>query len=290
MRRHENLLVVVDQFEELFRFPQSAKPRPSGRRRRRLRQPAARSRAQPRQPIYVVLTMRSDFLGDCAQFRDLPEAINDGQYLIPRLTRDQRRDTIEGPVAVGGAEIAPRLMQRLLNDVGDDPDPLPILQHALMRTWDAWKAATRGRTPDRPRRLPACRRDVAGVVPACRPGLRRTRRDPGCAGGGADAVPLPVRAQRGLPETCCPTWFYELCEVAATDARAMTRVIDAFRPTAALSSTVPAWPVPLEPDSVINIFHETLIRHSHPLRDWVQRETRSATLNHFVRQTALMWP
>ena len=82
--------------------------------------------------------MRSDFLGDCSQFRDLPEAINDGQYLIPRMTRDQRREAITGPIAVGGGEMSARLVNRLLNDVGDNPDQLPILQHALMRTWDFW--------------------------------------------------------------------------------------------------------------------------------------------------------
>src|SRR6266700_2433230 len=65
-------------------------------------------------PIYIVITMRSDFLGDCAQFRDLPEAINDGQYLIPRMTRDQRREAITGPVAVGGGEISRPLVNRLL--------------------------------------------------------------------------------------------------------------------------------------------------------------------------------
>jgi hypothetical protein len=35
-------------------------------------------------PIFVVLTMRSDFLGDCTQFPGLAEAINAGQYLVPR--------------------------------------------------------------------------------------------------------------------------------------------------------------------------------------------------------------
>ena len=49
-----------------------------------------------RYPIYVVLTMRSDFLGDCAQFPWLPEAINEGQYLVPRMTRDERRAAIAG--------------------------------------------------------------------------------------------------------------------------------------------------------------------------------------------------
>jgi hypothetical protein len=140
----ENLLVVVDQFEELFRFKALAQ----GTHRAddcaafvKLLLEASRA---PDSPIYVVLTMRSDFLGDCAQFRDLPEAINTGQFLIPRMTRDQRRQAIEGPVAVGGATMTPRLIQRLLNDVGDNPDQLPILQHALMRTWNNWQHDHRG--------------------------------------------------------------------------------------------------------------------------------------------------
>ena len=89
--------------------------------------------------------MRSDFLGDCAIFWELPEAINEGQYLIPRLTREQRRQAITGPIAVCGGQITPRLVNRLLNDMGDNPDQLPILQHALMRTWSKWKEENQGR-------------------------------------------------------------------------------------------------------------------------------------------------
>src|SRR6185295_249471 len=90
-------------------------------------------------PIYVVLTMRSDFLGDCAHFRDLAEAISNSQDLIPRLTRDELQAVITGPIGVRGGRIAPSLVQHLLNDVGDDMDQLPILQHALMRAWDHWE-------------------------------------------------------------------------------------------------------------------------------------------------------
>ena len=53
-------------------------------------------------PIYVVLTMRSDFIGDCMDFPGLPEAVNDGLYLVGRMTRDALRSAITGPVAVGG--------------------------------------------------------------------------------------------------------------------------------------------------------------------------------------------
>ena len=84
-------------------------------------------------PVYVVLTMRSEFLGDCTRFPGLPEALNESQYLIPRLTRDQRRDAIVKPLALVGTAMAPALVQRLLYELGDDPHQLPVLQHALHR-------------------------------------------------------------------------------------------------------------------------------------------------------------
>jgi hypothetical protein len=136
---YENLLIVVDQFEELFRFKQNSPRKDSADEAAAFVKLLLEATQQQELPIYVVLTMRSDFLGDCAQFRDLPEAMNDSQYLIPRLTRDQLQAAITGPVGVGNAQITPRLVNRLLNDVGDNPDQLPILQHALMRAWNYHK-------------------------------------------------------------------------------------------------------------------------------------------------------
>src|ERR1035438_9788523 len=55
------------------------------------------------------------------------------------MTRDERRSAIAGPAAVAGGEISPLLLTRLVNDVGDNPDQLSILQHALNRTWAEWQ-------------------------------------------------------------------------------------------------------------------------------------------------------
>ena len=138
LRERDNVLVLIDQFEEIFRFKSSR--RLAGHDEAvafvKLLLEAARHHEVP---CYVALTMRSDFIGNCMEFADLPEAINAGLYLVPRMTRDELRSAIAGPVAVGGAVIAPRLVSRLLNDVGDDPDQLPILQHSLLRTWDSWE-------------------------------------------------------------------------------------------------------------------------------------------------------
>src|SRR5271167_181480 len=134
----DNILILVDQFEELFRFRRSGRGGDSRNEAVAFFKLLVEAAKQDDLPIYVVVTMRSDFLGDCMEFQGLPEAVNEGLYLIPRMTRDELRSAITGPVAVAGGDIAQRLVLRLLNDLGDDQDQLPVLQHALMRAWDRW--------------------------------------------------------------------------------------------------------------------------------------------------------
>ena len=103
-----SLLLLVDQFEEIFRFSQ---PGTGAGEREEAADFVSLMLALSEQrelQAYVVMTMRSDFLGDCDAFRGLPEALNRSQYLVPRLTRRQRREAIEGPVRLYRGEIAPR--------------------------------------------------------------------------------------------------------------------------------------------------------------------------------------
>jgi hypothetical protein len=55
-------------------------------------------------PFFVVLTMRSDFIGDCTQFHGLPETLNKSQYLVPRLNRMEMKMAIEGPAKLYGGK------------------------------------------------------------------------------------------------------------------------------------------------------------------------------------------
>jgi tetratricopeptide (TPR) repeat protein len=235
-------------------------------------------------PVYIVITMRSDFLGDCSQFRDLPEAINDGQYLIPRMTRDQRREAITGPVAVGGGEIAGRLVNRLLNDVGDDPDHLPILQHALMRTWDLW-------THDRRNGEPIDLRHYEGVGTMTEALSRH-----------ADEAyaELPNDRSRGLAEKMFrsltekgpdnreirrPTRVGEIAAIAGASTAEIISVIEPFRHQGR-SFLMPPAGVSLDENSLIDISHESLIRGWSRLRKWVDDEARSANIYRRIAETA----
>ncbi len=143
----KSVLLVVDQFEELFRYAtSSARDRVAGALWRdeatnfvQLLLEATRSRSSS---VYLLITMRSDFIGDCSQFHGLPEAVSAAQFLVPSLTRDQREDVIRKPVEKAGASIDSTLVEVLLNDAGSEMDQLPVLQHCLARLWDRAKAAS----------------------------------------------------------------------------------------------------------------------------------------------------
>ena len=79
--------------------------------------------------------MRSDFIGDCTEYYRLPEALNESQYLVPRLTRSQLRLVIEGPAKLSQLKVDSALTSKLLNEIGKFQDGLPVLQHALLRMW-----------------------------------------------------------------------------------------------------------------------------------------------------------
>lgn len=135
---NSKLLIVCDQFEEFFRF---FKENQTAEARNFVSLLLASSKAYPlsttqqSNSIYVVITMRSDFIGDCARFDGLAEAINQGLYLTPRLNEQELRIAIEKPASMFNAEIDSALVMQLLDDAENNQDQLPLLQYVLMRLW-----------------------------------------------------------------------------------------------------------------------------------------------------------
>src|SRR6185436_16532047 len=127
------LLVLVDQFEEIFRYAQAGGPEAD--ESEAFVHLLLASRAVPEAGVYVALTMRTDFLGHCVRFLELPEAINRAQYLTPRLTRAELERAITGPALVFGGDVAPELVTALINSLDQHFDQLPLLQHALAQMW-----------------------------------------------------------------------------------------------------------------------------------------------------------
>jgi|GEM_PF-1936158 len=281
----QKLLVVVDQFEELFRYQALASPGAAG--------PADDSTAfvnllleavaQRDGPLYLVLTMRSDFLGECAQFFGLPEAINRSQYLVPRMTRDERRLAISGPLAVCGAEIAPVLLTRLVNDVGDNPDQLSILQHALNRTWAHWQGEGAEGT------LTLRHYEAVGTMShalnqhadEAHAALASPRLQQVCAAL-FKAITDKTSDPRG---TRRPTRMDALVAITGATAAELAAVVEVLHDPSR-SFLMPPAGVALAPDTPIDISHESLMRVWDRLRAWGDEEARSAQTYRRLAETA----
>ena len=282
-----NLLLLVDQFEELFRFREKVDPDEADAFASLLLATAA----QRQLPISVVITMRSDFLGDCALFQGLPEAINESQYLTPRLTREQCAEAICGPARVFGGEVNKALFNRLLNDFGPDPDQLPLLQHALMRMWQLH-----------------CNAEIAS---SAADHMELTLDDYELIGGLQYALSnhadetlaaLSTEQQRiaqvlfrrltergvGHRDTRSPTHLEEVAAIANVAMRDVEPVVNAFR-RSDRSFLTPREGDRLEADSLLDIGHESLIRQWKTLSEWVDDEAESANVYSHLRDTSRLW-
>lgn len=267
----DNVLVMVDQFEELFRFKQSSSD--SSNEAVAFVKLLLTAAQQEHLPLYVILTMRSDFIGNCIEFQGLPEAINASQYLVPRLRREELQAAIVGPVAVGGGKIAPRLVIRLLNEVGDDLDQLPVLQHALMRSWDYWQRHGDGNEP-----LDLPHYEAIGTL---KEALSRhaeeayqelTEREPIIAADLFKA--LTAQSDSGFG-TRRPASLQTICAITGAEPDAVRRVVDCFR-ASGRSFLMPPIDVPLGADTIVDISHESLMRGWERLVQWADQEARSA--------------
>jgi hypothetical protein len=270
----ENVLLVVDQFEELFRFERERRHQDGGAEASLFVESLLEAADAYAARIFVVITMRSDYLAQCAQFGGLPEALNRGQYLIPHLTREQRREAIEKPPLFAGARIKPALAQQLLNDMGEDPGQLPVLQHALMRTFGCMRESGEreldfedyARAGGLAHALDRHADTIVAQLPAGPRGwVEKLFRTLTTVEGGR-AVRRPARLDR----------IYDVLDVDTDAAMAdIRKVIEAFAERAS-SLLVSSTGLVLRADSVIDISHESLIRNWRQLHRWLQEETRSA--------------
>ena len=127
--RVDRLLVVVDQFEELLTKTPSEELLPF--LSRLLAAPGAGSE------ITILLTLRADYFGQAIGLdRGLCDGIQRGLVTVGAMTREERRAAIADPARRVGLEFEPGLIERLLDDVGDEPGDLPLLAFVLMELWE----------------------------------------------------------------------------------------------------------------------------------------------------------
>ena len=293
-----HVLIVIDQFEEIFRYPQNENQEEV----EAFVQLLLTSAKQEELPVSIIMTIGSDFIGECALFRNLPEFMHSGQYWVSCLTREQQRMAIIGPAGVFGAAVDPYLVNYLLDEMETDAVQLPLLQHCLMRMWFRARARTGNAEKEiKPR--------FSGLPVPC--GITLTLEDYEAVGGlkhglcrHADEVfeelnakqqEIATRLFRCLSEhdrSQCnlrhPAQISDVASFAGVSAAELIEVVEQFR-QAECHFITPVVGTPLDADAIIDLHHEHLIRHWPRLAGWAEQEAESATMYQRLEQSAGLW-
>jgi WD40 repeat protein/energy-coupling factor transporter ATP-binding protein EcfA2 len=130
----KRLLLLVDQFEETFtqNIDKATQERFIG---------LLLEAADAGEHVHVVLAMRADFYDHVLRNPRLGAAFNHNQFNVLPLSRDELREAIEQPALQSGRMFESGLVERILDDIAEEPGNLPLLQFALTELWAHQSAA-----------------------------------------------------------------------------------------------------------------------------------------------------
>ncbi|MGW4434611.1 nSTAND1 domain-containing NTPase [Streptomyces sp. NPDC004596] len=254
--------LIVDQFEELYTL---------------CRDPAERDQfvdrllaaADPASRLRVVIAVRADFLGRCAEHSELTAMLQDGSVLVGPMSRDELREAVVKPAQAGGLIVERSLTARILDEVEGEPGALPLMSHALLETWHGRKG----------RVLTEAAYEAAGGL---RGAIARTAE--GVYAGMSPAQAELTRAVLlrlvtpgdGTPDTRRPVRRGELDFASGTETAAV------------LDSLTRARLVTLDDDTV-DLAHEALITAWPRLHGWIDGERSRLRLHRRLTEDAQVW-
>lgn len=134
----QQVVIVIDQFEEIFRFSPVTSRGIPGDDATDFIDMIVNAMQKPDHGLYIILTLRSEYVSDCGRFHSLTNLMNSSSYLLPQIPVDQMVTVIEEPVKLSGASIDRSLVKLILSDLEERPGQLPVLQHLMMRIWNHW--------------------------------------------------------------------------------------------------------------------------------------------------------
>jgi WD40 repeat protein len=275
-KKGQNILLIIDQFEELFRFKDSRdNTLTTINETEAYIKLLVNAITQRKLPVYIVITMRSDFIGECSQFQELINLINESNFLVPQMTREDFKRAIAGPLAVSSTEIQPLLVQQILNSITEGPDQLPILQHAMMRTMNFWKKYNEPHIPIRLRDY-----EMAGKLKNALSMHANEAYDTLSDEGKRICKRMfQTLTEKGADRKGIrhPATVKEIADIAVARTSDVIAVIDVFR-SFGRSFLTPAENIPIDEFSVIDISHESLMRVWDRLKGWVEEESASVQL------------
>jgi len=267
-QNHVRVLLVVDQFEELFALCRSEEERASfiGN--------LLTAASEAVGPVTIIITLRADFYAHCSTYIHLREALAQNQEYIGAMSDEELCRAIEEPARRGRWELEPGLVDLLLHDVGHEPGALPLLSHALLETWQR----RRGRTMT-----------LSGYTAS------------GGVRGAIAETAETVFADQFTPEqrAIARRIFLRLTELSDETAMADTRRRATFKElilkpeealtTRAVLNVLADARLIITSEDSAEVAHEALIREWPTLRGWLEENREGLRLHRQLTEAAQDW-
>ena len=265
----DQLILVVDQFEELFTLCDDKVARDQF-----ISNLLYALDPDRKNRLCLLVTLRADFYHRVAEFDGLRTLLQSQQKYIGRMSRHDLKLAIEGPALLYGYELEEGLVKRILDDVGDEPGNLPLLSHALLETW-------KHRSGEDRKTLTLAGYQKSGGVKLA---IAHT----------ADAVLSQFNeVEKGIARNI----FLRLTKLGegAEDTRRRARLIDVIPQGAdtnevleVLARLATARLVAADVESV-DVAHEALIREWRTLRGWLNADRDGLRLLDELNDAAIYW-
>lgn len=283
---NSKILLVIDQFEELFRYSTLSAGGTKGNEAAEFVERIVTAVNKPGSVIYTIITMRSDFIGECAHYQGLTQLINNSNYLVPHMDRENYKQAIEGPIKYVGATVEPKLVETILDHIGDRTDQLPVLQHALMRTWTYWQELDEAGRP-----LSNTDYESVGTMSdAMSRHANEAYEELGARGKEVCEKMFKAITEKGNDNKGIrhPSSINTLKLVVQCSSEELFEVVEKFR-IPSRSFITPRQEIPLNEDSIIDLSHESLMRLWDRLKVWVDEEAAAVQMYLRLSEASAMY-
>ncbi len=256
------LLVFADQFEEVFTSCQD----PS--ERRTFIDSLVRASERSEGAVTVILTIRSDFYGQCADHPELARLLAANQVLVGTMSPEELRRTIELPAQLAGVTLEPGLVDAMVADAANEPGGLPLLSTALVEAWECRRERTL---------------DVTGY-----------RERGGVKGAVARLAESAYRELTTAQQEVARRLLLRLADPGEGDASVARRItvpelIDGHPDGADIVAALINRRLLTSHDGMVEVAHEALLREWPRLRSWLEEDFHGRRLHHHLRRAAADW-
>ncbi len=260
----KRLLLVVDQFEELYTLCQVKEEQE--------RFADALLTAIAEENITLVLTLRADFYGYVLSYRPLRDALQEfTPQLLSSMKREELQAAIELPAQKSEVELEAQLTQRILDDVGKEPGNLPLLEFALTRLWE--KQINRELTHQAYEEIGGIKKAIANHAEQVYQQLNETEKK---------------QAQRIFVQLVRPGEGTEDTRRVATRAEVgednwnLVSYLAGYQARLVVTGRQ-------EPEDTVEVVHEALIREWGTLREWMNANRQFRTWQERLKMALREW-